>query len=243
VWRYLADGDKAAVPAGLVREPIELTPQDSPIIYRNFIEAAGTRAIGVGYPEGANLAWDANGQRLALIWHGAFIDASRHWNGRGQGFEAPLGDDVIALPEGPPFARLASANDPWPYGAARGLGFRFRGYQLDDRQQPTFRYACEGVNFADYVVPIENAAAAARPGLRRTLSLSGEGSGGTWHFLAAAGKVDSVEPGVFRIDGVWTLKVESRHAPMIRDSGGRQELLVPVSLQNGPQRLVLEYLW
>ena len=100
VWLYLSDRDKAAVPVGLIREPIELKPRTEPIIYRNFIEGAGSRAIGVGYPEGVNLAFDANNMRLALIWHGAFIDAARHWTGRGVGFETPLGDDVLPLPNG-----------------------------------------------------------------------------------------------------------------------------------------------
>ena len=43
----------------------EHVPFEEAIIYRNFIEGAGTRAIGVGYPEKLNLAFDANEMRLA----------------------------------------------------------------------------------------------------------------------------------------------------------------------------------
>jgi mono/diheme cytochrome c family protein len=78
IWRYLSDGDKAIFPVGLVTGKIELVALDEPIVYRNFIEGAGARAIGVGYPEKLNLAFDANNMRLALLWHGAFIDAARH---------------------------------------------------------------------------------------------------------------------------------------------------------------------
>ena len=49
------------------------------------------RAIGVGYPEKVNLAFDANDLRLAMIWQGAFIDAARHWTDRGVGFEGAAG--------------------------------------------------------------------------------------------------------------------------------------------------------
>ena len=59
-YRYnLADGSKAEVPTGLVRGRQELVPSGEPLIYRNFIAGAGPRAIGVGYPEKANLAFDA----------------------------------------------------------------------------------------------------------------------------------------------------------------------------------------
>lgn len=64
-------------------------PDREPIIYRNFIEGAGARAIGVGYPEKVNLAFDANSLRVAMIWQGAFIDAARHWRDRGVGYQPP----------------------------------------------------------------------------------------------------------------------------------------------------------
>ena len=50
---------------------IPLMPTSEAIIYRNFIQGAGSRAIGVGFPEHANLAFDANEIRLAMIWQGA----------------------------------------------------------------------------------------------------------------------------------------------------------------------------
>lgn len=242
VWRYLSDGDKAAVPVGLVREPIELKPAEAPIIYRNFIEGAGTRAIGVGYPERANLAWDANDMRLALIWHGAFIDASRHWNGRGQGFETPLGDDVLPLPDGSPFARLASANDSWPKGSARDQGYRFRGYKLDDQQRPTFQYTIGNVDIEDFPVPVI-VEGHKYPRFQRTLTLTGGNSGETLHFRAARGKIASDKQGMYSIDGVWTLKVSGGETPIIRESAGLQELLVPATLNGSAQRITLEYIW
>ena len=79
-------------------------PTTGAIIYRNFIDGAGTRGIAVGYPEKANLAFDANEMRLALIWQGAFLDAARHWAGRGEGFEGPAGDNILQLHGGAPFA-------------------------------------------------------------------------------------------------------------------------------------------
>src|SRR5205085_1120271 len=140
MWTYLADEDSALLPVGLVTGKIELIAFDEPVIYRNFIEGAGTRAIGVGYPEKLNLAFDANSLRIAMLWHGGFIDAAKHWSARGAGFEGPLGDNILRLPGGPPIAVLETADTAWPNQAPKELGYGFRGYQLDEKRRPTFLY-------------------------------------------------------------------------------------------------------
>ncbi len=243
VWQYLDDGDKAAVPVGLVREPIELKPTWAPIIYRNFIEGAGARAIGVGYPERANIAWDANDMRLGMIWHGAFIDAARHWNGRGVGFEAPLGDDLLHLPPGQPLAQLESVNADWPEGSSRDHGFRFRGYSLDDIQRPTFRYEGPGITVADFLKPVISAGDKYGQ-LQRTITLNGTSSDKTWYFRAAAADaIEAVPEGGYRIDNLWLLKVTGGDAPIIRDSRGKKELLIPMKLTGQPVAVSLGYGW
>ena len=98
IWLYLADGPKAQTPAGMGKQSIPLVPTSGAILYRNFIQEGGTkfpRAIAVGYPEKAHLAFDANEMYLALLWQGDFMDAGRHWTGRGEGYESPLGDNIL----------------------------------------------------------------------------------------------------------------------------------------------------
>ncbi len=127
MWSFLSDGNQAAVPIGVGGQPIELVADKEPVIYRNFIQGAGVRAIGVGYPQKVNLAFDADEMRPALLWHGAFIDAAKHWTGRGNGFQGPLGDEVLTLAPGPNFAMLKDDKEPWPKKTARELGYRFLG--------------------------------------------------------------------------------------------------------------------
>ena len=239
VWMYLGDGGKAAVPVGLVREPIELTPTDAPIVYRNFIEGAGSRAIGVGYPEKMNLAWDANEMRLALVWHGAFIDASRHWTGRGVGYEAPLGDHLIPLAPHAPLAKLASPNDPWPTTPARDSGFRFLGYKLDAKQQPTFRYSFAGITVEDQPTPLK---ADDQPfaGLRRTLHFTGTTDGQLYYRAAVASKIEKTAEGHYKLDGFWTMKLTGGEAATLRQAGDKWELLVPVKRQT---TITQDYVW
>ena len=154
VWRYLADGTKAVLPYGVGRDPLPLIPQDTALIYRNFIQGAGPRAIAVGYPEKINLAFDANDLRYALLWHKEFIDASRHWNGRGEGFQAPLGESVLQLATGPTIAVLESKDAAWPTKTLHDKGYQFRGYRLDDKLRPTFLYSMGGVRVEDFMLPV-----------------------------------------------------------------------------------------
>lgn len=243
IWLYLADGDKAAVPAGLVREPIELKPTDAPIIYRNFIQRAGNRAIAVGYPEGLNLAFDANEFRLALIWHGAFLDASQHWTGRGPGAIDPLGDNVLDFLPQPSFAKLASASDTWPQTPGREAGFQFQGYRLDNQKRPTFRYRFGDIAIEDFPEPFANGGDK-YPALKRTLSLTSanQPDGAVWFRAAVANEIKEIEPGSYRIDDTWTIRLKSAEKSTIRDAGG-MELLVPVKFTDGKAVIVQEYLW
>ena len=243
VWMYLADGDKAAVPVGLVREPIELKPLTEPVIYRNFIEGAGSRAIGVGYPEGVNLAFDANDMRMAMIWHGAFIDASRHWTGRGVGFEPPLGDDILPLPSHVPFVTLDQADREVSNRMGRDLGYKFLGYRLDHQQRPVFRYSIPGLTVEDHPIPVKGDGKYAT--LKRTLSF--EGSADTsqlWYRAAVYARIEAVGNRRFQIDGIWTLEIENgADEPLIRTVSGKQELLIPVRLKNGKAQFTQHYIW
>ena len=244
VWLYLADRDKAPVPVGLVREPMELKPTTEPVIYRNFIEGAGSRAIGVGYPEGVNIAFDANDMRMAMIWHGAFIDASRHWTGRGVGFEAPLGDDILPLPSHAPLVVLDQPDREFASGQAREGGYKFLGYRLDEQQRPVFRYSLPGLMVTDHPIPVKGAGK--YPTLKRVLSFEGTAdTSQLWYRAAATGKIESLGQRRYRIDGVWTMEIGGSGAeePRIRESAGKQELLIPVRLKNGKAEITQHYVW
>lgn len=241
IWSYLADGDKASLPPGLVTGKIELIAFDEPVIYRNFIEGAGTRAIGVGYPERLNLAFDANELRLALLWQGAFIDAAKHWSARGAGFEGPLGEKIVKPADGPPFAQLISFDDPWPKQSSHELGFQFRGYRLGDKKRPTFVYSWNGLNMEDSPLPV------GEPDLyvmQRTIKVSGHDSPrGLWFRAARAGKVSDLGRSSFKIDDRWTLRISASAGPSRRQQDGQWEVLVPITFKNGQANVDLTYDW
>lgn len=238
VWMYLSDNEQAAVPRGLTQSALELVAEDRAILYRNFIEGAGTRAIGVGYPEKANLAFDANGMRLALLWHGAFIDASRHWSGRGQGFQPPLGRNVLKLPEGVALAQLESPDAVWPDAPAKEQGYAFRGYRLDEKDRPAFLYAFAGVEVEDFPLAV---ATDDEPILRRTFRIAHGGQSGLWLRAAVGASIEKDGPW-FVIDNDWRTKLAAKNEAVIRTSNGKKELLVPLETASDAT-IVQEYLW
>ena len=227
VWRYLA-GAKPRPPIGVGSNPIELVPIDRPIIYRNFIAGAGPRAIGVGYPEKVNLAWDAEQLRLALVWRGAFIDAGRHWTGRGEGWQPPLGDAVFTPDAAAAIAVLESSVSPWP-SDPRKRGARFGGYALDATGRPTFTWSLDGMRIRETIQP---ATGGDRPILRRTIRLEGRPQRGEVFFRAAvAANLEATGDGWQRVDGRWRVRVSGSStgpAEATRTADGKIQLRHPI---------------
>lgn len=166
--------------------PIPLVVKDEAVIYRNFIQGAGNRGIGVGYPGGINIAWSAESMNLALLWRGAFIDASRHWNSRGGGHQPPLGYDVIQ-PTGevtPAFFVTDKPDAQWPVWdkVRRFDGFEWKGYTLDAKRSPTFRYTWRGAEIEEsFSTSGDGNKPDGQPTLIRRIRISGTLPANAWY--------------------------------------------------------------
>ncbi|MFM8471489.1 MAG: PA14 domain-containing protein, partial [Limisphaerales bacterium] len=240
LWAFLAKGTQAELPPGLITGKLELVATNEALIYRNFIEGAGSRAIGVGLPEKVNYAFDANELRLALLWQGPFIDAARHRTGRGVGYEPPLGYGVTKWTAGPAFALLDSPGASWPTETGRSTTGQFRGYTLDALQRPAFRYTLGDVVVEDFSVALNSAVDS---GLHRTLTLRAAKPVAGLHFRAAVGaKIEAKGGNTFLVDGKVRVKLTGAEAH-VRESGAKQELLVPLKFKNGEVKLVEELAW
>jgi mono/diheme cytochrome c family protein len=245
LWQFLADGRKAKNPVGVIPTGLELVVGGEALMYRNFITGAGPRAIGVGYPEDVNLAFDANHPRLALIWQGKFIDGAKHWEGRGQGYQDPLGDHLVKLPPGPELAALASPDEAWPKSTeanSKDPNFRFHGYELDDVRRPAFLYEMLGqqpVMIRDYPV---GAGTFEDRRIVRTLTFTSPAATDKLFFRIAAGKLEPEANG-YRVNGEITCTVKGAK-PITRGVDKAGELLLPLKLEaNKPHEVQIEYRW
>lgn len=221
--------------------PISPEVEGDAVIYRNFIAEAGTRAIAVGYPQGVNLAFDANQVRLALLWQGAFMDGGRHWSGRGQGFQPPAGFAKLSFPELSPFAFLDDAASPWPSPEnSRSSGYRFKGYERDKLRRPAFLYEFHDVTIRDF----PTGATELSPYLTREFTVEGESKQGNLHYLAAAGKRIESRGETYLVDGKYAISFPElkKLKPMLRESGGRKELLLQLEFK-GKLSFVQRYDW
>lgn len=192
-------------------DPIPLVVKDEPVIYRNFIQGAGNRGIGVGYPGGINIAWSAESMNLAEFWRGAFMDAARHWNSRGGGHEKPLGYDVVQ-PTGevtPAFFVTEKPDAEWPVWdkTKRYEGFAWKGYSLDAKRSPTFRYTWNGAEVEEsYAASGDGNKPEGKATLVRTIKVSGKVPANAW-FRVATGQIESKD-GSFVLKGVTPARIQ-----------------------------------
>ena len=216
---------------------IPLAPENGEaVIYRNFITQVSPRGIAVGYPNGVNLCFDADQMAPALFWQGAFIDAKRHWTGRGGGQQPPLGYNLFKpAPTGPALALLPSLETPWPAAKDRADMLRFRGYRLDAKRFPAFKYEMGSVTVTESYQPAGSTAA---NDLRvtRTLYFLAPEPVPHLHVRAAAGALQADGPGW---KGAGFRVTVDEGAPILRG----QELLVPVIFTGGTATVALTYHW
>ena len=180
-WLSKSKGGKGGK-AAKERVFIPIQPKDGvAAIYRNFIDRITPRAIGIGFPNGLNIAYSADNLAAELFWNGKFMDGGHHWTDRGAGNEPPAGTNVIKLSDGQGvllegsagsvvrFIREKRGND-WVFSPVN-VAAEFKGYDLDKAGNPTFRSAGEGFALSDSWLPEE---ASGKATLTRTLKVTGD---------------------------------------------------------------------
>ena len=247
LWQYLIDGRQARAPSGVVREPLEIIVTDEAQMLRRSYPGIGKRGIGVGYPGGINIAYDAEQMRLGNIWSGKFAEASGVWRGQGNGNVRPMSRPV-ELAKGP---ELDDAENPWVVDNGRPPKHQFKGYDLDKKRQPTFRYEFDTIRVMDFFSPSTVEASSRRDSkgndpktkLVRTITLSsGQARDGLNFRIASANEITGSE-GVFLIDKKLKARVLSEHTARIETAdNGAKQLIVSLKLTaDSKLTLKLEY--
>ena len=241
VWEYLKDGRQARVPRGLRREPIELLATDGrAAILRRSYQGIGKRGIGVGYPGGVNLAFDAEQLRIAMIWKGKFADPAGVWRSQGHGTVRPLGSDLIRFEAGP---ELDSRKSPWIVDEGRPPRHRFTGYFLDKMDRPTFTYQLDNVDVEDFSRYQESGSPDSLR-LKRTLVFQTDRPRNDLAFrLRTSLPIQKETEHRFRLGNDLRVEVDPDHAASIVSDPAGSHLHIPLDLKSGRSQLILDYVW
>jgi cbb3-type cytochrome oxidase cytochrome c subunit len=238
LWDYLSDGSRAKLPTGLSRQSLQLRVADETVMCRGR-GTAGYRGIGVGYPERISLAFDSEQMALRQLWKGDFASVNH-------GSFHARGGDRVNFPEGIPFHRLASMDDPWPYkGKTNYLfpqdhGYQYRGYFLNPQKRPTFMYRYGEVAVEDFFEDDLNEKGEAF--FRRRLTFSAPAVQESFFFRVGSGKqISSAGGRQWQIDRL-RLHVQEGQEVRVRE-GDPKELLIELALPKGKTVLQLEYRW
>ncbi|MHC4876410.1 MAG: c-type cytochrome [Planctomycetota bacterium] len=155
MWAYVKDIANQPLPEKIEKGKIhnfELVPNERPIVLRTFLRDAGPHGIAVGFPQKLHLAFDAERVRVAQFWKGRFLDAHGTWFNRFTPLAAPLGTNIVSLPDGIPFATVAET-EAWPENSDDSAACRFRGYRLDESGTPEFLYHFSAISVRDRLTP------------------------------------------------------------------------------------------
>ncbi len=194
---------------------------------RSFMDIPGKRvvhAISIGSPEQVHYTYDLDNGAVIQAWHGGFLDATPMWYSRGDGSSRPMGAVQYLSATTPLLNKLTSASAAWVVDSA-ALGFTTKGYKLDKSDRPTFLYKAYGVMVEDAIMPLENG-----EGLKRTIALE-KAVPDVYARVAEGKNINAMNNGLYIIDDkAYYVRIDDAGGskPIIRDSNGRKELIVPV---------------
>jgi hypothetical protein len=158
------------------------------------------------------------------VWRGAFIDATPMWHDRGDGSSRPLGAVLSLTKPVYTLSKLTNLKEAWKTDTV-GAGFKSKGYTLDPNGLPSFHYQINGMNVTD-VIRVSNSA----QGLTREIMIQNP-SNDVYAKIAEDKSIQEISKGRFVIgDKRYYLQINSSDSkPLLRESNGYTELLVPVS--------------
>lgn len=234
LWQYLLDGRQARAPRGVIRKPLEIVVTDEARMLRRGYPGMGKRGIGVGYPGGVNIAFDAEQMRLAMLWKGQFVDPGGVWYGQGHGRVRPMGR-TVTLPAGPD---VDWQNNAWVVDDGRPAQHRFRGYDLDRQRQPTFRYTLGSVSVSDFYFP---QAVDGKVQLGRQITLTTDSPAEPLRLRLLAGPFRLSADGAAVTSDRLQIRVLSDHTLQTGAGNSAEIRLVPAA--NATTKVVLQYQW
>ncbi|MBO0949496.1 hypothetical protein [Fibrella forsythiae] len=211
---------------------VTVQPDTKPTLIRSFIQLPGernkrTKSLSVGSASGVHYAVDLGQMALLMAWKGDFADVTQMWYERGEPqLLKPMGTVIMPSPK-PAFAMLPSANAAWPDSLNEDV-LTYGGLVLAKDGSPTLEYIMNGLTIRESLRPAANR-------LDHVFAVTGNVPAQPVYCRLAAGKtIDEVAKGLYAIDDrSYYIRVDPKAGLTVRQQGGQQELVMPVSLKDG----------
>lgn len=223
--------------------PVYVEVNDKPVVLRSFVYLGDKiipHAVNVGYPHHINFSYDSGDGALFQVWRGGFVDATPMWWFRGDGTSKALGS-VIPLNDAPQLAVLGSADAAWPDADADELAFRPKGYELDAKGCPTFKYLVGGLSITDKIAPSDDGKI-----LTRQIAVNGPGQPNLYYRIVSSKDITALGEGLYSINNFeyyLQLPKNSNIKPALRTTANGMELLLPVKDTDKGTTLEYSMIW
>ncbi|GAB4048194.1 PA14 domain-containing protein [Spirosoma litoris] len=198
---------------------------------RSFVQLPGektkrTHSLSVGSPVGIHYTVDLNQMALLQVWKGDFANTTEMWYERGEPqLLAPLGPPVY-LPAQTPLMVLTNDAAAWPDSVGENI-LQYKGLSINKQGVPMLTYTLAGATVTDATRAEGNA-------LVRTLTLAGSPTGAPYCRVASGSVIEEVSKGLYAVnDRSYYIQIDPKAKVKMRQSNGKQELLLPVDLKNG----------
>lgn len=228
-------------------DPIELRA-DHPTVFRSFMdmdlkhfpttaEYAGkpnffpdtrkkriVHAVHVGDPTHLHYTYDLDNGALAQIWKGDFLNTAPMWDNRGDGSSRPEGA-VVMFDDVSTIVAKSEMFDLKPSITEPVAQYKPKGYDLDDKGLPTFRYQRMGMDVEDHLETTDGKI------LTRTLAVSNIPAGqDNVCRLAIGEKIEPSGANTWAIDGKkYYIQLPDGVKPEIAQSGALKVMYLPVT--------------
>ena len=237
---------KNSVPEPQQIDPIQVFADDEVAIQRGFFMHKGkkyTHTVLVGTPHKINYSHEMKNGALLAGWRGEFADATDMWHSRGTAQLArPMGSNV-EFSARPFMAQLSNSEQPWPDSVSlEDNAFRYKGYELSKAGIPTYLYELENAVVRDMILPDTN-----QHSLIREVEVHfNEPLRQTYCLLAEGEQIEELPDGSYAVDDK-SYYLEPRETgqglPMIKSSGGQQQLLLPLVATESPLKIQYGIIW
>lgn len=236
---------RSSMPLSNPVNPIKFDVGNEPRITRAFVDYPGpgaqrerriVHAISVGYPEGIHYVYDPDRAALAIAWKGEFLDATPMLNSRGDGSVRPGGNKLL-LGDETNLAVLLGGQEAWPAAPSDALGYRFRGYIINNQGSPVFQYTVGNSLISDWIKPKENGKY-----WERTITAE-EGINTPLKYRLATGHtIEKIESSRYMIDGSYFIVLTEGNATL-RQQGEHQELIASLDSKGKSTSITYQIIW